>query len=221
MGPESAPRKGSIFRAFFQAGNKIFSRGGVFLGAQKTGPFLSVFLASQSCLPRPTLYGNGLIIWTPKHCVFRIEYSVSSIAYSALSIQYSVLSIVCSIFSIEYSAFSIEYSVLSIEYSILSIQLSVLDIVYLVLSIQYCVFSIEYFGLSLAAVARPLSGGRLRSSPIAACRRALAELAAPAGFGFPPYGRRLAPPWRRWGCPCLGDVSEAAQSQHTMGPSLT
>ena len=47
------------------------------------------------------------------------------------------------------------------------------------------------------------------------------KLKPPAGLGFPPYGRRLACPWWRWGCISLGDVSEAAKSQHTVGHSLT
>ena len=44
----------------------------------------------------------------------------------------------------------------------------------------------ETSGLSLAASGLPLTGGRLRSRPIAAWRGALAELTAPAGLGFPP-----------------------------------
>ena len=49
-----------------------------------------------------------------------------------------------------------------------------------------------------------LSWGRLRSSENAAYRRGLAFLKPPAGLGFPPYGRRLACPWWRWGCVSLG-----------------
>ena len=46
-------------------------------------------------------------------------------------------------------------------------------------------------GLSLVAVRLRLSWARLRSSKIAAYHRSFAELAAPAGLGSPPYGRRL------------------------------
>ena len=52
-------------------------------------------------------------------------------------------------------------------------------------------------GGSLAAVGLRLSWGRLRSSEIAAYLRGVAVPKPPAGLGFPPYGRRLACPWRR------------------------
>ena len=49
----------------------------------------------------------------------------------------------------------------------------------------------ETSGQSLVAVRLRLSGERLRSSENAACRRAFAVVTAPAGLGFPPYGRHL------------------------------
>merc|ERR1712023_119167 len=74
----------------------------------------------------------------------------------------------------------------------------------------------ETSALSLVAVRLRLSWGRLRSSENAACRRAFAEVKPPAGLGFPPYGRRPASPWWRWGCVSLGDVSGAAKTQHAV-----
>ena len=78
----------------------------------------------------------------------------------------------------------------------------------------------ETSGLSLAAVRLHLSWGRLRSSENAAYRRGVAILKPSAGLGFPPYGRRLACPWRRWGCVSLGDVSGAAKTQYDFERSL-